>query len=69
MACVVYQKSTENLKSYMQRQWNCGWNGWNVQGDGMTEGMVLYNFGKLHTKHKKVWYDAQSTEVFPCKIF
>ena len=24
---------------------------------------------KLHTKHKKVWYDLQSTEVFSCKIF
>lgn len=35
----------------------------------MIEGMDLYNFGTLHTKHKKVWYDAQSTEVFRAKYF
>ena len=25
MACVAYQKSTVNLKSYMQRQWSLVW--------------------------------------------
>ena len=32
----VYRQSTENLKSYMQRQWSLvGGNGWHVQGDGV----------------------------------
>ncbi len=54
----------EKLKFYIQRQFNLAGGMAGTFGE-----MNLYNFGKLHTKHKKVWYDAQSTEVFPCRIF
>ena len=33
MACEAYRQSTENLKSYMQRQWSLVGDGWHVQGD------------------------------------